>query len=225
MHESSFARMKEVVERHLKQRYTETLRILDVGSSDVNGTYRPLFKKSNWEYVGLDVAPSPGVDVVVRELYRWREISSGSFDVVISGQAFEHIEFVWASVLEVARSLRPGGLFILIVPSSGPEHRYPVDCWRFYRDGITALAHWADLNVVEARTYWDDEGWPEPDGDQWHDSVLIAQKPLGRARALTAGKQRLLRWITLLQAQRRSAEVACTTAPCALGASDPARVR
>jgi hypothetical protein len=95
MHESSFGRMKELVDVHLGSDTSETLRILDVGSFDVNGTYRPLFDEPHWEYVGLDVAPGPGVDVVVRRLYGWKEISSRSFDVVISGQAFEHIEFVW----------------------------------------------------------------------------------------------------------------------------------
>jgi SAM-dependent methyltransferase len=203
MHDSSFARMKDVVERHLENRPAGPLRVLDVGSSDVNGTYRPLFRDPQWDYVGLDTSPGPGVDLIVPRTYRWREIASRSFDVVISGQTFEHIEFIWVSVLEVARVLCPGGIFILIVPSSGPEHRYPLDCWRFYPDGLKALAHWADLDVIEARTYWEDEGWPGPDGDQWHDSVLVARKPSGCPRVLTLAKQRLLRWATSLQADKR----------------------
>src|SRR5688572_12196508 len=64
----------------------------------------------------------------------------------------------------------------------------------FYPDGIKALAHWADLDVLETRTHWDDEGWT--DGDQWHDSVLVARKAIGRQGVLTPAKQSLLRWIT-----------------------------
>jgi SAM-dependent methyltransferase len=216
MHDSSFARMKDLVDAHLGNRRGERLRVLDVGSYDVNGSYRALFDEPYWDYVGLDVAPGRGVDVAIGRLYRWGEIASRSVDIVISGQAFEHIEFPWVSILEVARVLRPGGLLILIVPSSGPEHRYPLDCWRFYPDGITALAHWADLDVVMARTHWQDEGWAE--GDQWHDTILVARKAPDRQSLLSVGKQRLLRFVTSLQAQRRQLDVSSAQEASPLGA-------
>ena len=94
-----------------------------------------IFKSSDkWEYSGLDVEKGPNVDIVVENPYDW-EIPDSSYDVVISGQAFEHIEFFWLTFLEMARVLKPQGLIILIAPSRGPQHRYPVDCWRFYPDG------------------------------------------------------------------------------------------
>src|SRR5579884_967573 len=103
--------MRNVVETHLASRRGSHLRILDVGSYDVNGTYRHLFDDPSWEYVGLDMESGPGVDIAVRRPYRWAEVPSNSYDVLISGQAFEHIEFPWATILEVRRVLRPGGLF------------------------------------------------------------------------------------------------------------------
>jgi ubiquinone/menaquinone biosynthesis C-methylase UbiE len=36
-------------------------------------------------------------------------LRSNSVDVVVSGQAFEHIPFVWVSITEIARVLRRGG--------------------------------------------------------------------------------------------------------------------
>ena len=140
MHESSLARMRDVIGTHLKDRRGIATRILDVGSLDVNGTYRHLFDEPEWDYVGLDMVPGPGVDVVVRRPYRWREIRSSSFDVVVSGQAFEHIEFPWMTILEVVRVLRPGGIVVLVVPSSGPEQS--AASWSWSRIALALTAGW-----------------------------------------------------------------------------------
>ena len=138
MHTSSRDKMRLFVEQYLGARRGEPLVIHDLGSQDVNGSYRDLFDSPNWRYTGLDMVPGDNVDLVLKTPYTWREVASGSVDVLVSGQAFEHIRYVWITMLEVARVLRPGGLCIVIAPSSGPEHRYPVDCWRFYprRHGV-----------------------------------------------------------------------------------------
>ena len=103
-------------------------------------------------------------------LYLWKEIKDNFADVVISGQAFEHIEYFWLTMEEISRTLKPGGLICLIAPSAGPVHRCPVDCWRFYEDGFSALARYVGLSVLE--TFID----PVPG---WKNCVLIAKKPLG----------------------------------------------
>lgn len=182
MHESSWRRMQAFRDTYLGSRQQERLRIVDIGSQDVNGSYKPLFARQPWEYVGVDMAAGPNVDVVLRRPYDWRELKAASADVVVSGQAFEHIEFFWICALEIARILRPGGLCCLIVPSAGPEHRYPVDCWRFYPDGLRAIARFAGMEVLQAETDW--AGTGGEDGDVWHDSVLVARKPTAIPRRL-----------------------------------------
>ena len=82
--------MTRVVGRYLNPELS--LSILDVGSFDVNGTYKTLFSWSNWKYTGADISPGPNVDVVLDENYEWAMFQDGQFDVVVSGQAFEHIE-------------------------------------------------------------------------------------------------------------------------------------
>jgi SAM-dependent methyltransferase len=108
--------------------------------------------------------------------YDWAAIDDDSFDVVISGQAFEHIEYVWLSILEIARVLRTNGLVALIAPGAGPVHRYPTDCWRYYPDGFPALVRYAGLTVVEShlqRRY----AYPDSDSILWCDAMVVAQKP------------------------------------------------
>lgn len=48
----------------------------------------------------------PNVDVVLKNPYDWDAIESDSFDLVISGQAFEHIEFFWKTMEEMTRVLK-----------------------------------------------------------------------------------------------------------------------
>lgn len=176
MHQSSIDKMTAFRERYLAEKINETLRILDLGSQDVNGSYRSLFAESHWHYAGLDMAAGNNVDIVLKTPYIWNEVASESVDVVISGQAFEHIQYFWITMLEVARVLKPGGICCILAPSSGQEHRYPLDCWRFYPDGMASLAHFSQMEVIETVTQWQDLGYADG-SDHWHDSMLICRKP------------------------------------------------
>ena len=100
MHKSSMKRMEWFVNRYLQT--TKKLEVLDVGSYDVNGCYKELFKPNEFNYVGLDMEKGPNVDLVPFSPYEWVELKKDSFDVVISGQAMEHIEFFWVTVAEIS---------------------------------------------------------------------------------------------------------------------------
>ena len=184
MHQSSYEHMGDLIARHLSARPSGV--VVDIGSCDVNGSYRPLFGAAGWRYIGCDISPGANVDVVVPTPYRY-PFSSNTVDLAISGQAFEHIEFFWASFLEMARIVKPGGLVFLIAPSRGSEHRYPVDCWRFYPDGYRALARWAGLALLEVKTDWEPSS--HPDSAEWGDTVGVFEKIFLSRRA---GLQRAL---------------------------------
>jgi SAM-dependent methyltransferase len=180
---------------YLSGREHAFLKILDLGSQDINGSYRAVFNAPSWQYVGVDASEGPNVDMVLSDPYRWKGVKSSSVDVVVSGQVFEHIDYFWLTAMEIERVLKPEGLCCIVAPSSGPEHRYPVDCWRFYPDGLRSLARYAGLDVIEATTQWDSHGYDDG-SDQWHDSTLVARKPSGSSPLLTA-KQALRRWLVL----------------------------
>ena len=152
------------------------LKILDVGSAAVLGSisYRDLFATQSWHYVGLDTQPGPNVDVVAAEPYHWRDFANASFDVVVSGQAFEHIEWPWLTMVEIARVLKPNGLSAITAPSGGHVHRYPTDCWRYYPDAFPALAKYAGLSVIENDV---DFSFVFKGCAEWGDAFAILQKP------------------------------------------------
>jgi len=176
MHQSSIEKMTFFRDRYLSGKKNELLKILDLGSQDMNGSYKFLFSEPAWDYVGLDIAAGNNVDIVLRTPYIWSEIGSESADVVISGQSFEHMRYFWIAMLEVARVLKPGGVCCILAPSSGPEHRFPLDCWRFYPDGMVSLALFAQMEVIEAVTQWQNLGHSD-NSDSWHDTMLVCRKP------------------------------------------------
>lgn len=171
MHESSHRKMQEFVATYLSGMGQTALEIVDLGAQAIDGslTYRTVFGGPAWHYRGLDLQAGDNVDIVLSAPYRWKELADASVDVLVSGQTLEHIEFPWLTLAEIARILRPGGLACLIAPASGPEHRYPVDCWRIYPDGMRALARHAGLREVEIFTDWNQ--------GRWKDTFAVLQKP------------------------------------------------
>ena len=198
MHLSSYDAMSRFVADHLEPRKGRRLEILDIGSQDVNGSYRPLFDDPAWRYAGADMVAGKNVDIVLRDVYSWRALKSASFDVMVSGQTLEHVEYPWMTVMEIARVLKPAGICCLIAPSAGPEHRYPLDCWRWYADGAQALARYADLDVVEAYTFHDETD-SSGAANVWHDTVLVATKTPSSsgATSLVATARRVLSRLAL----------------------------
>lgn len=192
MHLSSLEHVDRLVGKYLAS--LPTASIIDIGSYDVNGSYKPFFTRAGWTYTGVDLAPGPNVDEVLKSPYRL-PFGSHSVDVIVSGQAFEHIEFFWLTWLEMVRVLKPNGLIFLIAPSRGYEHRYPQDCWRFYPDAYNALADYGGLQLLEATTDW--EAHEDIGSAPWGDTVGVFKQPpmswLTRLRRILI--QRLRYWV------------------------------
>ncbi|HVV95262.1 MAG TPA: class I SAM-dependent methyltransferase [Hyphomicrobiales bacterium] len=211
MHSSSVWHMRDCLERYLAERPPGT--VLEVGCNSRVPEYRHLFQEIGWTYVGADLDEGPDVDVVLRDPYSW-EIESDKFDAIVSGSMLEHNEMFWLSFVEMYRVLVPGGLMIHVAPSRGHEHWGPSDCWRFYRDGMRAVAQWAGFECLEATTDWSasdlavltrkrqkQPGWKPPPtrfpDSTWGDTVGVFRKPTGGQRpevALRYARKMLDHW-------------------------------
>ena len=131
MHQAALTEMTKAVYAEKGER----LNVLDVGSLDVNGTYRPLIEGRGWDYTGLDICAGRNVDIVSADPFRF-PVEDDSYDMVISGSTMEHVTAIWKWVPELVRVLKPGGKLVIITHWQIREHRYPLDCWRVMPDGM-----------------------------------------------------------------------------------------
>lgn len=108
-----FIKVKELFpERFLKSR------VLDVGSLDVNGNNRHLFK--DCEYIGIDIGPGRNVDIVCKG-HEYK--SDKLFDIVLSSNCFEHDMYYDLTIKNCIALTKPGGLFFYSCASEGcAEH-------------------------------------------------------------------------------------------------------
>jgi SAM-dependent methyltransferase len=148
-------------------------RILDVGSMNVNGSLREAAPPTA-SYIGVDVTPGRGVDLVLEDPYRLPFVDA-EFDLIVSASCFEHAEFFWETFLEMCRIVKPTGFIYLSVPSIGPYHMHPVDCWRFHPDAGLALANWSIRKRYPRRLI---ESFQLPPlNDVWTDFVAVFGEP------------------------------------------------
>lgn len=171
MHKNSHDKMEWFKNTYLST--NEKLDILDVGSLDGKGNYNysDIFNEQNWTYTGLDFQGGNNVDIIVTDIYNWFEVDDNSYDVIISGQIFEHLEFFWLTMSQIERVLRPGGYVCIIVPSAGPKHGGDMpNCYRFHEDGLIAMAKYVDLEILHTSVDNREEAKP------WHDACLVAHK-------------------------------------------------
>lgn len=191
MHNSVYEAMAEAVATFVPE--GRRLKVVDLGSATTEErlgrgqTHRSLFAGYDASIIGLDVVDGPNVDRVMERPYRLPQ-RTNSVDVVVSGQVFEHIPYFWASMFEVARILKPGGIFLMSVPSRGHKHMF-VDCWRVYSDGIRAMAAFTGLDLLHAKTdyprvepetnrrFWKVQG-DVKDPHYWGDTVGVFRKPM-----------------------------------------------
>lgn len=178
MHLSSYKKMEYMI-RFYEKFFPDSngiIKVLDIGSYDKGGSYRAIFENPKYSYLGLDITKGLNVDLVLKDAYYWSEIEDETFDIVISGQTFEYIEYPWMTMKEIERILRPSGFCFIIVPSS-VYYEAPNDCGRYYPDGLRSLAKWADMKVHHTSI----GGVPETDNitdwvSEWNDVCLVAQK-------------------------------------------------
>ena len=121
---------------------------LEVGSLDVNGSVRELFR----DYIGVDMRPGKNVDKVAN--CHTLPFKSSSFQNVLSLDMLEHDEEFWLSVAEMRRVLRKGGRMVITVPGLGfPKHDHPFDFYRFTVEAVELM--FKGFRKVEVRAVGD----------------------------------------------------------------------
>jgi len=99
--------------------YFKGMKVLDIGSFDVNGNEEFLFE--DCEFYGLDLSPGPGVDIVCSA--HEYDAPDESYNTIISCECWEHNPFYKESIQNAVRILKSGGLFLFTCATTGrPVH-------------------------------------------------------------------------------------------------------
>jgi SAM-dependent methyltransferase len=173
MHPSSSLIISAFVDIYLPQ----NAKVLEVGSwaPPAQKKVRDSFVQVD-EYVGLDIVEGPGVDLLASNPYSWHELFDYQFDAIVSAQVFEHNPFFWLTLLNMSLVLKPGGVMLIVAPSAGKVHRFPLDCWRFYPDASAAMASYACCDILDSGVL--EETFPVGGARIWKDWFCVLQKPL-----------------------------------------------
>lgn len=144
-------------------KYFSNRKVLEVGSLNINGTVRDFFNDCN--YLGIDVANGPGVDLVCQGQHY--SASDKSYDVVISCECFEHNPYWIETFKNMHRLTIPDGLIIMTCATTGrAEHgttkTRPVDSpltvqigWGDYYKNLTVEDFENNFRLKEMFSYYE----------------------------------------------------------------------
>jgi hypothetical protein len=117
---------------------------LEVGSRNYGNTqdFRSLLA-SKGRYIGADLQPGPGVDMVADFTADFAAIDAAlgglRFGTILCLSVLEHCKQPFVMADHLTRLLNPGGKIYVSVPFAFKFHGFPSDYWRFTHEGVRLL--------------------------------------------------------------------------------------
>ena len=137
--------------------FDKSLKVLDVGSGDINGNNKWLFHADS-EYHGNDMFAAKNVTIVCKtsEL----PFEDEYFDVIVSSECFEHDPEWDRSLKKISKMLKPGGLFFFTCGGNGRgEHgtrgTSPENCYATMAGNVEFQDHYRNLNETDLASVLD----------------------------------------------------------------------
>lgn len=150
MHQS----VMDFVTKHLTRDDIEGRTILEVGSHNHNGTVRHYIENLKPDqYIGVDIQPGPGVDMICDCTQLTTHFSHHKFDVVIATELLEHVLDWRTCVTELVAVTKPAGLLLLTTRS--PHYHYhpnPDDYWRYTLADMCRIANTLPIRILALTT-------------------------------------------------------------------------
>lgn len=130
--------------------FASGMRVLEMGPDNVYSTYRRFLDEAgvsvDWYFADFHSTEQDERRIAMAHEYDI-DIHDEVFDIVFHGQVLEHVTKIWRWLPETARVLKKGGKMIIINPAAWEYHAVPVDCWRAYPAGVSALFEDSGLSV------------------------------------------------------------------------------
>ena len=129
--------------------------VLEIGSRGAAGAWWADIRGqigAGLEWVGVDMQPGVGVDLVMDA--ERLDFPPASFECAVAAEVLEHVRDPRAALAEVHRVLRPGAWLLVTTVFAHHEHGFPSDYWRFSRSGLALLMEQAGF--VDVITEYDE---------------------------------------------------------------------
>lgn len=136
-------------------------KILEIGSFNVNGGVKDIFTDAE-QYIGIDIAQGPGVDMVMSGHDAKYFFEPNGFDTIICLETIEHDKKFWLTMESIGELLAPNGYLILSSPTYGFPYHYPPDYYRFSKEAIEFLATMNNRKIIQI------DRLEDPNGDPCH---------------------------------------------------------
>ncbi|MBV8326728.1 methyltransferase domain-containing protein [Chryseobacterium sp.] len=116
------------------------MKILEVGSREVTGSYNSKKNFEQAEYTGFDYYPGSNVDIVgdAHKLSSYFA-QDEKFDLIYSAACFEHFAMPWLVAEEIAKLLKVGGIIFVETHFSYSAHERPWNFFQYSDMGLKAL--------------------------------------------------------------------------------------
>ena len=137
--------------------FDKPLKVLDVGSGDINGNNRFLFHPDS-EYHGNDMFKAKNVTIVSKTSDL--PFEDEYFDVIVSTECFEHDPEWDLSLKKISKMLKPGGLFLFTCGGEGRgEHgtrrTTPENCFATIAGNVQFQDHYRNLVIDDVKNTLD----------------------------------------------------------------------
>jgi SAM-dependent methyltransferase len=141
-------RIRAFLERHADQLGDD---VLEVGSGIgyPEAWFRVNRDLARGAWLGIDLAPGPGVDLAL-SVYDLPVVWSGRFSGVVCSEVLEHLEDPAGALERVRSVMRPGAVILVTTLFAFPVHGFPCDYFRYTTDGLRVVLERAGFTRVAA---------------------------------------------------------------------------
>jgi ubiquinone/menaquinone biosynthesis C-methylase UbiE len=140
-------RIRAYIERHAPRLGVD---VLEVGSGIgfESAWFRVNRDLAAGAWLGMDMNPGPGVDVVA-DLHALPPSWSGRFTGVVCSEVLEHVARPWVALPKLHSVLQRGGTAIFTTLFAFPVHGFPDDFYRYSSSGLRLLLEDAGFSNIE----------------------------------------------------------------------------
>ncbi len=115
--------------------------VMELGARVVGSLSQPWRARYEPEcrYLGSDIHPGPGIDIVGDVHSLTASVAPGSLDGLFSMAVLEHLAAPWLAAAEINRALKMGGETLHVTHQSWPVHETPNDFFRMSDQALRSL--------------------------------------------------------------------------------------